>query len=69
MDGVGPCVVPMCRAPVLHRMCRTADDDIRLARRIKRDVDSRGRDISSVIEQYTRFVKPSFDQFVAPSRR
>ena len=37
--------------------------------RIQRDVASRGRDIGSVIEQYTRSVKPMFDQFVAPSRR
>lgn len=45
------------------------DDDVRLARRIQRDVAERGRDVAGVIEQYTRFVKPSFDQFVAPSRR
>ena len=29
----------------------------------------RGRDVGGVIEQYTRFVKPAFDQFVAPSRK
>jgi uridine kinase len=45
------------------------DDDVRLARRIQRDVAERGRDVAGVIEQYTRFVKPSFDTFVAPSRR
>ena len=45
------------------------DDDVRLARRIQRDVAARGRDVAGVIEQYTRFVKPAFDQFVAPSRR
>ena len=45
------------------------DDDVRLARRIQRDVADRGRDMAGVIEQYTRFVKPAFDQFVAPSRR
>ncbi|KAF8072566.1 UKL1 [Scenedesmus sp. PABB004] len=45
------------------------DDDVRLARRIQRDVQARGRDVAGVIEQYTRFVKPAFDQFVAPSRR
>ncbi|KAF5841095.1 uracil phosphoribosyltransferase-domain-containing protein [Dunaliella salina] len=28
-----------------------------------------GRDVASVIEQYTRFVKPAFDQFIGPSRR
>ncbi len=29
----------------------------------------RGRDIAGVIEQYTKFVKPAFDMFVAPSRK
>eukprot|EP00887_Chlorella_sp_A99_P005348 scaffold1.g5348.t1 len=45
------------------------DDDVRLARRIQRDVSLRGRDVEGVIEQYTTFVKPAFDQFVAPSRK
>lgn len=37
--------------------------------RIQRDVALRGRDIAGVIEQYTKFVKPAFDTFVAPSRK
>ncbi|GAB4817832.1 hypothetical protein N2152v2_004878 [Parachlorella kessleri] len=45
------------------------DDDVRLARRIQRDVSVRGRDVGGVIDQYTKFVKPAFDQFVAPSRK
>lgn len=45
------------------------DDDVRLGRRIQRDVACRGRDVGGVIEQYTRFVKPAFDQFIGPSRR
>ncbi|PRW58534.1 uridine kinase chloroplastic [Chlorella sorokiniana] len=45
------------------------DDDVRLARRIQRDVAVRGRDVAGVIEQYTKFVKPAFDQYVAPSRK
>ncbi|GIL51168.1 hypothetical protein Vafri_7236 [Volvox africanus] len=45
------------------------DDDVRLVRRIQRDVASRGRDVTGVLKQYTEFVKPMFDQFVAPSRR
>ena len=32
-----------------------SDDDVRLARRIKRDVAERGRDVAGVIEQYTKF--------------
>jgi uridine kinase len=37
--------------------------------RIQRDVAVRGRDVGGVIEQYTKFVKPAFDQYVAPSRK
>ena len=37
------------------------DDDVRLARRIQRDVAERGRDVGGVIEQYTKFVKPVSD--------
>ena len=40
-----------------------------VACRIQRDVAMRGRDIAGVIEQYTKFVKPAFDTFVAPSRK
>lgn len=36
---------------------------------IQRDVSMRGRDVSGVIEQYTKSVKPAFDQYVAPSRK
>ena len=35
----------------------------------KKILRSRGRDVASVIEQYTKFVKPAFDAFVAPSRK
>jgi hypothetical protein len=45
------------------------DDDLRLSRRILRDIEHRGRDLKGVIAQYTRFVKPAQDRFVTPSRR
>ncbi|XP_042458580.1 uridine kinase-like protein 1, chloroplastic [Zingiber officinale] len=45
------------------------DPDIRLARRIKRDTIERGRDVNSVLEQYGKFVKPSFDDFILPSKK
>eukprot|EP00450_Noctiluca_scintillans_P003306 CAMPEP_0194481594 /NCGR_PEP_ID=MMETSP0253-20130528/3940_1 /TAXON_ID=2966 /ORGANISM="Noctiluca scintillans" /LENGTH=426 /DNA_ID=CAMNT_0039321087 /DNA_START=192 /DNA_END=1472 /DNA_ORIENTATION=- len=44
------------------------DDDVRLARRIRRDTAERGRDVESVITQYTRFVKPAFEKYVVPSK-
>ena len=45
------------------------DADIRLSRRILRDVCERGRTMHSVIEQYTTTVKPMHEQFVEPSKR
>ena len=45
------------------------DDDLRLARRLKRDTVDRGRSVDGVITQYTAFVKPMFDTFVSPSKR
>ena len=42
---------------------------MRLARRIQRDVKERGRSIEEVLGQYARFVKPSHDDFIAPSKR
>ena len=45
------------------------DADIRLARRIMRDVCERGRTMESVIKQYTETVKPMHEEFVEPSKR
>lgn len=45
------------------------DDDVRLARRLKRDITERGRDMHGVVQQYNRFVKSSFDQFIRPTMR
>lgn len=45
------------------------DADVRLARRILRDVRDRGRSMKSVITQYTTTVKPMHEEFVEPSKR
>ena len=45
------------------------DADIRLARRILRDVCERGRTMQSVISQYTTTVKPMHEEFVEPSKK
>jgi uridine kinase len=45
------------------------DADTRLSRRIIRDVKERGRSVDSVLEQYHRFVKPGFDNYIFPTRR
>uniref|UniRef100_A0A2K6EHA2 Uridine-cytidine kinase n=1 Tax=Propithecus coquereli TaxID=379532 RepID=A0A2K6EHA2_PROCO len=45
------------------------DSDIRLVRRLRRDISERGRDIEGVIKQYNKFVKPAFDQYIQPTMR
>jgi uridine kinase len=45
------------------------EDDIRLIRRIRRDTKHRGRTLESVLDQYEQFVKPAFDQFIAPTKK
>lgn len=45
------------------------DADVRLARRILRDVRERGRSMESVITQYTSTVKPMHEEFVEPSKK
>lgn len=45
------------------------DDDIRLTRRILRDIKERGRTVDSVISQYVDVVKPMHHQFVEPQKR
>ena len=46
-----------------------SDEDIRFIRRLKRDIEERGRDLDSVINQYLSTVKPMFNKFVNPSSR
>ena len=39
----------------------------RLARRLKRDITQRGRDIAGVMAQYENHVKPAYDRYIAPT--
>ncbi len=45
------------------------DSDVRLCRRIKRDVNKRGRSLESVLEQYQTTVKPMHEKYVEPSKK
>lgn len=45
------------------------DDDIRIIRRIKRDIEKRGRSLDSIIKQYLEVVKPMHQQFVEPTKK
>jgi len=52
----------------LHVYVET-DADVRILRRIRRDVIDRGRDLDGVIDQYLSTVKPMHEQFVEPTKR
>jgi uridine kinase len=45
-----------------------ADTDERLIRRIKRDIEERGRDVSEVITRYQTTLKPMHQQFIEPTK-
>ena len=51
------------------RLFVETDADVRILRRIRRDVIERGRDLQGVIDQYLSTVKPMHDQFVEPTKR
>lgn len=45
------------------------DSDTRLARRVPRDINERGRDLDQVLNQYMNFVKPAFEEFCFPTKK
>ncbi|XP_070935099.1 uridine-cytidine kinase-like 1 isoform X15 [Macaca nemestrina] len=74
---VSPCRLLASSRSLAHRLHQLldmkifvdTDSDIRLVRRLRRDISERGRDIEGVIKQYNKFVKPSFDQYIQPTMR
>ena len=57
------------RAQLDKRVYVHAPDDVRLIRRIRRDMVSRGRSIADILDQWERTVSPMHQEFVEPSRR
>jgi len=45
------------------------DSDIRLVRRIIRDINERGRSLESVLNQYMKTVRPAHEQFIEPTKK
>jgi uridine kinase len=60
---------PLLRALMDIKVYIDTDPDVRLMRRIRRDVSERGRTLESVLDQYEQSVRPMHLQFVAPSKR
>jgi uridine kinase len=45
------------------------DADVRLSRRLRRDIAERGRNVQGVLTQYEKFVKPAFDDYIHPTMK
>ncbi|KAG6842339.1 hypothetical protein C0991_010629 [Blastosporella zonata] len=58
---------PALRALYDLKIFVQCDSDLMLARRITRDVKERGRDVAGILDQYLRYVKPAYDNFVHPT--
>ena len=69
IEGILVLAMEEVRAMCHMKVFVDTDDDLRLARRLKRDTVDRGRSVDGVITQYTTFVKPMFDTFVSPSKK
>ncbi len=69
VDGILLLAEPRVRNHCDVKVFVDADADIRLIRRIKRDMDRRGRTLESILDQYLATVQPMHLQFVEPSKR
>ncbi len=69
VEGILLFAIPEVRELFAMKIFVDTDDDIRLLRRIQRDLTERSRDFQSVKTQYMATVKPMHDAFVEPSKR
>ncbi|MBC7261868.1 MAG: uridine kinase [Chloroflexi bacterium] len=69
VEGILILAEPALRELIDLKIYVDTDADLRLIRRIKRDIAERGRTIESVIEQYLATVRPMHLEFVEPSKR
>lgn len=69
IDGILIFSEPNLRKRMDIKLFVDTDDDVRLLRRLKRDINERGRSFDSVLNQYERYVRPMHLEFVEPSKR
>jgi uridine kinase len=69
VEGILIYAEPELRKELDVRIYVDTDADIRLIRRIRRDIAERGRTLDSVVEQYESTVRPMHLEFVEPSKR
>lgn len=69
IDGILIFSEPKLRNRMDIKIFVDTDDDIRLLRRLRRDINERGRNFDGVLYQYEQFVRPMHLEFVEPSKR
>ncbi|MGB4323415.1 MAG: hypothetical protein WBJ23_08755 [Anaerolineaceae bacterium] len=69
VEGILIFVEPKLRNLCSMKLFVDTDQDICFIRRLQRDVTERGRTVDSVINQYMKTVRPSFIEFVEPTKR
>lgn len=69
LDGILIFTEPELRNQMDIKLFVDTDDDVRLLRRIKRDIMERGRELEGVMHQYEQYVRPMHLEFVEPSKR
>lgn len=69
VDGILIFSEPKLRDLMSVKIFVDTDDDVRLLRRLQRDIQERGRSMESVLTQYENYVRPMHLEFVEPSKR
>ncbi|MFN7960295.1 MAG: uridine kinase [Thermoanaerobaculia bacterium] len=69
LEGILLFVEPSLRSLLDFKVFVDTDADLRLMRRLRRDIDERGRDLNDVLRQYLSTVRPMHQEFVEPSKR
>lgn len=69
VEGILVLAEPEIRKRIDIKLFVDTPADIRFLRRLRRDIESRGRTVESVIDQYLSTVRPMHEEFVEPSKR
>jgi uridine kinase len=69
VDGILLFAIPEIRDRLDLRLYVDTPADLRIVRRLVRDITERGRSVESVTDQYVSTVRPMHDQFVEPSKK
>merc|ERR1719362_2104723 len=69
VEGILVFYYPKMREMFGMKLFVDTDADTRLARRVLRDIEERGRDLENVLFQYTNLVKPAFEEFCMPTKK